>query len=64
MDNLDKIHKRQIARLLAHLKRTGQYSVELEKDLKRSFGYTFQDIHDAVNYGNDKEQSNGSGRQQ
>ena len=60
MDKIDKIHKRQIARLLAHLKRTGQYSVELEKDLKRSFGYTFQDIHDAVNPGNDKDNEDGT----
>ena len=55
MDRLTRIHKRQIARLLDHLKRTGQYTPELEKDIKRSFGYVFEDVADAVKHGHDKE---------
>jgi len=55
MDRLTQIHKRQIARLLDHLKRTGQYTPELEKDIKRSFGYVFEDVAEAVQQGHDKE---------
>ncbi len=54
MDSITKIHKRQLARFLDHLKRTGQYTPELEKDIKRSFGYVFEDVRNATQ-GNDKE---------
>lgn len=57
MDRIDKIHKRQLARLLDHLKETGQYTPTLEKDLKRSFGFTFQDIKRTLQE-QDKENNN------
>ena len=59
-DTIGRIHRRQIARLLDHLKRTGQYTVELEKDIKRSFGYVFQDVEQAMQQGQDKENQDGS----
>ena len=53
-DTLRKIHRRQVARLLDHLKRTGQSTPTLEQDVKRAFGYVFQDVEAAVQ-GQDKE---------
>ena len=44
MDEINRLHKRQLARLLTHLKKTGQLTLELEKDLKRSFGFVFEDV--------------------
>ena len=35
MEKIDKLKNRQLAKLLTHLERTGQLTVELEKDLKR-----------------------------
>jgi hypothetical protein len=54
-DKIRSIHRRQIARLLDHLKRTDQYTIELEKDIKRSFGFVFQDVEEAITQGQDKE---------
>ena len=54
-DTIRNIHRRQVARLLDHLKRTDQYTVELEKDIKRSFGFAFQDVEAAIIQGKDKE---------
>lgn len=58
-DTIGRIHRRQVARLLDHLKSTGQYTVELEKDIKRSFGFVFMDVEQAIKQGNDKENQNG-----
>lgn len=44
MERLEQIRKRQTARLLEHLERKGQLTVELRADILRSFGYTFQDV--------------------
>ena len=57
MDKINKIHKRQLARFLDHLKRTGQLSPGLEVDVKRAFGYIFEDVSDAIE-GHDKENEN------
>jgi len=54
-DTIRKIHRRQVARLLDHLKRTDQYTIELEKDIKRSFSFVFQDVEDVIKQGNDTE---------
>jgi len=48
MDEVTRLHKRQLARLLSHLERTGQLTVELEKDLKRAYRYTFEDIENLL----------------
>lgn len=53
-NRLEKIRNRQLARFLAHLKKTNQLTPELEKDVKRSFNYTFQDIETLIS-GEDKE---------
>ncbi len=52
---LDKIHRRQVARFLDHLRDRGRLTLPLEKDIKRSFGFVFQDVADAINTGPDKE---------
>ena len=57
-DKIRSIHKRQVARLLGHLNNTGQLTIELEKDIKRSFGFVFQDVEEAIQHGNDKENPN------
>jgi hypothetical protein len=44
MNEIDRLHNRQLARLLSHLEKTGQLTVELEKDLKRAYRFAFQDI--------------------
>ena len=50
MDNdIERIRKRQTARLLDHLERTNQLTPELRTDLLRSLGYVFEDIEKAVN---------------
>ena len=57
---IKRIHKRQLARLLNHLQKTGQLTLSLEKDIKRGYGYVFTDIenlltrHDREN-GDDKQ---------
>lgn len=55
-DVVNKLKNRQLARLLTHLEQTGQLTVELEKTLKRSFRYTFEDVEVLVKrLGLDKE---------
>jgi len=44
MDKVEKLHKRQLARLLSHLEKTGQLTLELEKDLKRAYRFAFEDV--------------------
>jgi hypothetical protein len=44
MDGIEQIRKRQTARLLGHLERTGKLTPELRADLLRSFGYVFEDV--------------------
>jgi len=44
MEKVEKLKNRQLARLLSHLERTGQLTVELEKDLKRAYRYAFEDV--------------------
>ena len=48
MDRLEQIRKRQTARLLEHLERTGQLTPELRSSILRSFGYVFEDLAEAV----------------
>ncbi len=54
MNEIDRIHRRQVARLLDHLKDKGELTPELESDIKRSFGFVFKDVHRAVRQGTDK----------
>ena len=58
-DKINRIHKRQVARTLSHFQRIGKLTPELESDIKRSFGFVFEDIKDAIK-GQDKESSNAS----
>ena len=53
-DKINRIHKRQVARTLDHFKRIGKLTPELESDIKRSFGFVFEDIQTAIQ-GQDKE---------
>ena len=48
MEQIEQIRKRQTARLLDHLERTGQLTPELRSDLLRSFGYVFEDVATAI----------------
>ena len=59
LDKIKKIRNRQLARFLDHLKRTGQFTPELEKDIKRSYRFIFEDIENLLQ-GQDKENSNGT----
>jgi hypothetical protein len=47
-NDIERIRKRQTARLLDHLERTNQLTPELRTDLLRSLGYVFEDIENAV----------------
>ena len=58
LDKVEKLHKRQIARLLTHLEKTGQLTVELEKDLKRAYRFAFEDVETLIQ-GLDKENTDG-----
>ena len=58
MDGIDKIHRRQTARLLNHLERTGQLTDELRSDILRSHGFIFEDVRaelDRIKQGHGKE---------
>jgi glutamine synthetase adenylyltransferase len=44
MDRIERLRNRQLARLLAHLEKTGQLTIELEKDLKRAYRFAFEDV--------------------
>lgn len=59
MDNsrLENIKNRQLARFLAHLKKTGQLTPGLESDVKRAYNYYTQDIETLIQ-GQDKEKIN------
>ena len=58
MEEIDRIHKRQLARFPEYLKKTGQSNPGLETDIKRVFGYIFKDIDEIIN-GQDRENDNG-----
>jgi hypothetical protein len=60
MDNIDKIHSRQLARLLAHLNGKGLLTHEIETTLKRSFRFVFDDVK--AQYVTDKECCNDDDR--
>jgi len=49
MKQIDQIHKRQLARFLDFLSRTGQLNPGLETDIKRVFGFIFKDINMVIN---------------
>jgi|GEM_PF-1346620 len=49
MDKIEKIRKRQTARLLGHLETTGQLTSQLRSDILRSLGYVFEDITEVLN---------------
>ena len=54
MYKVEKLKNRQLAKLLTHLERTGQLTVELEKDLKRAYRFAFEDVETLIS-GLDKE---------
>jgi hypothetical protein len=58
-EQINRIHKRQVARMLDHLDRTGQLTPELATDIKRSFGYVFEDVKTAIKQGQGKEIQDG-----
>ena len=58
MEKVDKIHNRQLARLLSHLERTGQLTVELEKDIKLAYRFVFEDVSTLIE-GHGKENKDG-----
>ncbi len=55
-ERITRIYKRQLARFLSHLDKTGQLTPDLEKDVKRSFGFIFEDVMREL--GHDKENAN------
>jgi len=55
MENINKIHRRQLARFLDHLKKTGQLTPPLETDIKRAFGFIFLDVNEVLKQELDKE---------
>ena len=60
-DAINRIHKRQTARLLDHLERTGQLTDELRSDILRSHGFIFEDVRaemDRIKQGHGKETEN------
>ena len=59
MEKVDKLRNRQLARLLAHLNRTGQLTVELEKDLKRAYRFMYEDVTTLIER-HDQETKNGT----
>lgn len=62
MEQLDRIHRRQLARLLDKLSEDGKLTPELERDLKRSFGFTFEDVEKMLQ-GQDKDSNYGREQQ-
>ena len=48
MEEVTRLRNRQLARLLSHLEKTGQLTVELEKDIKRAYRYAFEDIENLL----------------
>ena len=58
MDRIERIHRRQVARFLGHLTRAGRLTPELETDVKRAYGYVFEDVRTLMRegkHGPDKE---------
>ena len=45
---LDQICKRQTGRLIGHLRRTGQLTPQLEKDVARQFTFAFADVKTVI----------------
>ncbi|MFA5724502.1 MAG: hypothetical protein WC979_09685 [Candidatus Pacearchaeota archaeon] len=43
-EEIERLHKRQLARLLSHLEKTGQLTPALAQDMKRAYGFVFEDI--------------------
>ena len=58
MNKVEKLKNRQLAKLLTHLERTGQLTMELEKDLKRAYRFAFEDVETLIQ-GLDKENMDG-----
>jgi hypothetical protein len=54
--SLEKIKNRQLARLLNHLKKTGQLTPGLESDMKRAYRFFYEDMIAAIQ-GHDKEKN-------
>lgn len=46
--SLEKIKNRQLARLLSHLKKTGQLTPTLERDIKRAYRFFYEDMTSAI----------------
>jgi hypothetical protein len=49
MDDIEHIHKRQLARFLCHLERRGLLTPVLESEIKRGYGFAFDDVQKAIN---------------
>lgn len=49
VEKLDTIQRRQVARLIAHLKGIGYDREELFAAVKRSYGYAFEDVKNIIN---------------
>ena len=61
LSQIKKIKNRQLARLLIHLKKTGQLTPGLESDMKRSFRFVFEDVIEEIGKGHDTENEGLSG---
>lgn len=48
MKAIEKIHKRQLARFLDYLEAKGDLTPVLATDIKRCFGFIFQDVNLAL----------------
>ena len=48
IDQLDAICRRQTGRLIGHLRRTGQLTPQLEKDVARQFTFAFADVKTVI----------------
>jgi len=44
MEEIERLKNRQLAKLLTHLERTGQLTVELKQTLKRAYRFAFEDV--------------------
>jgi hypothetical protein len=62
MTGLDKIQRRQVARLIDHLKDIGYNRPELFQAVKRSYGYTFEDIKALINTDTTRNNEHGDDR--
>jgi len=48
INGIDKIHNRQLARLLGHLEDSGRANPVLFEDIRRAFHWTFADIREEL----------------